>query len=116
MLLPCLTMISWGETGADVSVACTWPSTLGLAKMAIDQTAVVAAITAIAASMMILRISCHPCGVMNVVTAFAYRQPAQREALHTGWFFMPRYIGVDSMGPFSARERPISPLCVLKTR
>jgi len=34
MLLPCLTMISWGETGADVSMARAWPATLGLANMA----------------------------------------------------------------------------------
>jgi len=77
-------MISWGETGADVSVARTWPTTLGLVNMAIDQTAVVAAIAAIAARMMILRISCRPCGVMKVVTAFTYRLRAQCEALHTG--------------------------------
>ena len=42
-------MISCGETDADVSVACTSATALGLANMAIDQMTVVAAITAIAA-------------------------------------------------------------------
>jgi hypothetical protein len=63
---------------------------LGLANMAIEA-AVIAAITTIAARMMFLRISCHRCGVMNVATALAYRQRAQCEALHTGYFFHARY-------------------------
>src|SRR5262249_46854097 len=50
-------MISWGETGASSSVDWTWNAAFGLANVTIDQTAVVAAITAIAARRMILRIS-----------------------------------------------------------
>jgi hypothetical protein len=52
-------MISCGKTCPGVSVACTSATALGLANMAIDQMTVVAAITAIAARMMILRISCR---------------------------------------------------------
>jgi hypothetical protein len=66
-------MISWGKTGADASVACTWPATFGLANVAIDQTAAAATITAIEARTMVLRIV-SPLRVMNVVIAFAYRQ------------------------------------------
>src|SRR5262245_65477393 len=32
--LPCLTMISWGEPGADLEVACTGPATFDLANVA----------------------------------------------------------------------------------
>ena len=51
-----MTMISWGETGADVSVACTGPAPFDLANVAIDQTAAVAVTTTIAAKRMLLRI------------------------------------------------------------
>ena len=55
-LLPCLTMISWGESGADVSVACTGPAPFDLANVAIDQTTAVAVTTTIATKRMLLRI------------------------------------------------------------
>src|SRR5262249_1908953 len=54
--LPCLIMISWGETGADVSVACTGPATFDLANVAMDQTAAVAVMTTTATKRMLLRI------------------------------------------------------------
>ena len=56
--LPCLTMISWGEIGADASS--TFPANFGLATVVIDQTTAVAAMATIAVRMMSLRISCHP--------------------------------------------------------
>src|SRR5262245_29906708 len=55
-VLPCLIMISWGETGADVSVACTGPTTFDLANVAIDQTAAVAVMITTATKRMLLRI------------------------------------------------------------
>src|SRR5262245_52918093 len=54
--LPCLIMISWGETGADVSVACTGPATFDLANVAIDQTAAVAVMITTASKRRLLRI------------------------------------------------------------
>src|SRR6516225_5082362 len=58
-LLACLTMISWGETGAPgASVACTWPATFGPSYVAgaVDQMPAAAAIrAAIAARTTILR-------------------------------------------------------------
>jgi len=80
-------MISWGETGADVSVACTEPATFDLANVAIDQTVAVATMTATAAKMIILRISCHPFQRDELATALAHRPQLQGEGLHTGRFF-----------------------------
>src|SRR5262245_59229538 len=54
--LPCLIMISWGETGADVSVACTGSATFDLANVAIDQTAAVAVMITTATKRMLLLI------------------------------------------------------------
>src|SRR5262245_36255882 len=70
-------MISWGETGADVSVACTGPPTFDLANVAIDQTAAVATMTATAAKMIIL-------------IALPHRPQRQGEELHTSRFFVIR--------------------------
>src|SRR5215469_1029143 len=80
-------MISWGETGADVSVACTEPATFDLANVAIDQTVAVATMTATAAKMIILRISCHPCQRDELMIALAHRPQFQGEGLNTGRFF-----------------------------
>ena len=80
-------MISWGETGADVSVACTEPATFDLANVAIDQTVAIATMTATAAKMIILRISCHPFQRDELATALAHRPQFQGEGLHTGRFF-----------------------------
>src|SRR5262249_31668397 len=85
--LPCLTMISCGETGADVSVASTGPATFDLANVAIDQTVAVATMSAMAAKRIILRISCHPFQRDEVMIAFAHRAQLQGEGLHTGRFF-----------------------------
>src|SRR6516164_11266842 len=87
-LLPCLTMISCGETGAGVSVACTGPASFDLANVAIDQTAVVATMTATTAKMIILRISCHPFQRGKLMIALAHRPQRRGEALHTGRFFV----------------------------
>src|SRR5262249_2921083 len=54
--LPCLIMISWGETGTDVSVDCTGPATFDLANVAIDQTVAVAVMITTATKRMLLRI------------------------------------------------------------
>src|SRR5262249_3774814 len=51
--LPCLTMISWGETGAEVSL----PANFGPATVAMDHTTARIVMTTIAARMMSLRIS-----------------------------------------------------------
>jgi hypothetical protein len=80
-------MISWGETGADVSVACTGLATFDLANVAIDQTVAVATMTATAAKMIILRISCHPFQRDELMIALAHRPQLQGEGLHTGGFF-----------------------------
>jgi hypothetical protein len=80
-------MISWGETGADVSVACTGPASFDLANVAIDQTAVVATMSAMAAKMIILRISCHPFQRDELMIALAHRPQLQGEGLHTDRFF-----------------------------
>jgi len=65
-------MISWGETGADVSVACTGPTPFDLANVAIDQTAAVAVTTTIATKRMLLRIV-SPFQRDELVIALAYR-------------------------------------------
>jgi hypothetical protein len=65
-------MISCGETGAGVSVACTGPASFDLANVAIDQTAVVATMTATTAKMIILRISCHPFQRGKLMIALAH--------------------------------------------
>src|SRR5262249_60449669 len=83
-------MISWGETGADVSVACTGPPTFDLANVAIDQTAAVATMTATASKMIIFRISCHPFQRDEVMIALPHRPQRQGEELHTGRFFVIR--------------------------
>src|SRR5262245_28546086 len=80
-------MISWGETGADVSVACTGPPTFDLANVAIDQTAAVAAMMATAAKMIILRISCHPFQRDELMIALAHCPRRRGEGLHTGRLF-----------------------------
>src|SRR6516225_7424758 len=76
-LLLCLTMISCGETGAGVSVACTGPASFDLANVAIDQTAVVATMTATTAKMIILRISCHPFQRGKLMIALAHDRQFQ---------------------------------------
>src|SRR5215831_21076869 len=85
--LPCLTMISCGEVGADVSVASTGPATFDLANVAIDQTAAVATMSAMAAKMIILRMSCHPFQRGELTIALAHRAQLQGEGLHTVRFF-----------------------------
>src|SRR5262249_13326455 len=55
-VVACLIMISWGETGADVSLACTGPATFDRANVASDQTAAVAVMTTTATKRMLLRI------------------------------------------------------------
>jgi hypothetical protein len=80
-------MISCGETGAGVSVACTGPASFDLANVAIDQTAVVATMTATTAKIMILRISCHPFQRGELMIALAHRPQLEGEGRHTGRFF-----------------------------
>src|SRR5260370_28346141 len=79
-------MISCGAIGADASS--TLPPNFGPATVAMDQTTAVAAIATIAVTMMILRISYHPCFVMSCAIVLAHRAPWQREALHTGAEFL----------------------------
>src|SRR5262249_38527333 len=80
-------MTSCGERGADVSVASTGPATFDLANVAIDQTAAVATMSATAAKMIILRISCHPFQRDELMIALAHRAQLQGEGLHRGRFF-----------------------------
>ena len=87
-LPPCLTMISCGETGAGVSVACTGPASFDLANVAIDQTAVVATMSATTAKMIILRISCHPFQRGKLMMALAHDRWLRGEGFHTGRFFV----------------------------
>src|ERR1700751_861133 len=77
-LLPCLTMISCSETGAGVSVVCTGPASFDLANVAIDQTAVVATMTATTAKRMILRISSHPFSALQADDRFGTRSAVPR--------------------------------------
>jgi hypothetical protein len=84
-VLPCLTMISWGEIGAEASS--TLPANFGLATVAIDQTTAVTAMATIAVKMMSLRISCHLSIVMGCATALPHRSQRQREALTQANFF-----------------------------
>jgi len=72
-----LIIISCGETGADVSVASTGPATFDLANVAIDQTAAVATMSATAAKMIILRMSCHPFQRGGLTIALAHRAQLQ---------------------------------------
>src|SRR5262249_43435761 len=98
-------MISWGETGADVSVACTGPPTFDLANVAIDQTAAVATMTATAAKMIILRISCHPFQRDELMIALPHHPQRQGEELHTSRLFVIRgsYRGRRQHGAVDAR-------------
>src|SRR5215471_17104826 len=80
-------MISCGETGADVSMASTGPAIFDLANVAIDQTAAVATMSAMAAKMIILRMSCHPFQRGELTIALAHRAQLQGEGLHTVRFF-----------------------------
>src|SRR5258708_20624572 len=66
-------MVAWGEPGAGVSVVCTGPASFDLANVAIDQTAVVATMTATTAKMMILRISSHPFSAWQADACFGIR-------------------------------------------
>ena len=87
-LLPCLTMISCGETGAGVSVACTGPASFDLANVAIDQTAVAATMSAMAAKMIILRISCHPFQRGKLMMLWHAIGSSEGEGPHTSRFFV----------------------------
>src|ERR1700730_18316068 len=55
-MLPCLTVMSCGEIGADASVASSLPAFFGLANVEIDQAKAITATAAIAARIMRLRI------------------------------------------------------------
>jgi hypothetical protein len=55
--------------------------------VAIDQTAVVATMTATTAKIMILRISCHPFQRGELMIALAHRPQLEGEGPHTGRFF-----------------------------
>jgi hypothetical protein len=81
-------MISCGETGADVSVACTGPASFDLANVAIDQTAVVATMSAMAAKMIILRISCHPFQRGKLMLLWHTIGSSEGEGPHTSRFFV----------------------------
>jgi hypothetical protein len=96
-------MISCGETGAGVSVACTGPASFDLANVAIDQTAVVATMTATTAKIMILRISCHPFQRGELMIALAHRPQLEGEGPHTGRFFVIAGTGAGGMGRVAAR-------------
>src|SRR2546430_5459094 len=74
-VLPCLTMISWGEIGAEASS--TLPANFGLATVAIDQTTAVTAMANLALRKMSFRISRHLSIVMGCATAFPH--PSQRQ-------------------------------------
>src|SRR5262249_5719746 len=97
-------MISCGERGADVSVASTGPATFDLANVAIDQTTAVATMTATAAKMIILRISCHPFQRDELMIAVAYRAQFQGEGLHRGRFFAIAH-------PYRARRQHWGRVC-----
>jgi hypothetical protein len=57
-VLPCLTIMSCGEIGADASVAFSLPAIFGLANVDIDYAKAIIATAAIGARIMRLRI-CH---------------------------------------------------------
>src|SRR3954469_25030392 len=78
-LLPCVTMISCGETGADASVV----PPFGLASVVTDQTTAIAATAATVATTKRLRM-CHLRVRMSYATALPYRPPNLREAPHRG--------------------------------
>jgi len=102
-LLPCLTMISCGETGAGVSVACTGPASFDLANVAIDQTAVVATMSAMAAKMIILRISCHPFQRGKLMLLWHTVGSSEGEGPHTSRFFVFAGTAAGVMGAVDAR-------------
>jgi hypothetical protein len=79
-LLPCLTLISWALSGADVAVTSALFMTFGLSA-AIDQATAIAAAAAIPAHMTCTFVS--PLRRLSLAIAFAYRAPLQREAVHT---------------------------------
>jgi hypothetical protein len=81
-------MISCGETGADVSVACTGPASFDLANVAIDQTAVAATMTATTANTTILRISCHPFQRGKLMMAWHTIGSSEGEGPYTSRFFV----------------------------
>jgi hypothetical protein len=88
-------MISCGETGAGVSVG---PASFDLANVAIDQTAVVATMSAMAAKMIILRISCHPFIADGLTIALHTIGSSEGEGPHTSRFFVIAGTAAGGMG------------------